>query len=63
MHDDTTALLYYLAMSEFEGDGSPSSGGGLRRGRVGGISSGKMADMLAAADEPAGISPAAAGAS
>ena len=29
----------------------------------GGISSGKMADMLAAADEPAESSPAAAGAS
>ena len=38
-------------MSEFEGDGSPSSGGGLRRGRVGGISSGQMADMLS---EPTG---------
>ena len=39
-------------MSEFEGDGSPSSGGGLRRGRVGGISSGQMADMLS---EPTGL--------
>ena len=46
-------------MSEFEGDGSPSSGGGLRRGRVGGISSGQMADMLAAAEEPADEEPAA----
>ena len=44
-------------------DAAAAGRGRVRRGRVGGISSGKMADMLAAADEPAENSPAAAGAS